>query len=218
LNRAESQFRNRLEQRLLDAGLTSRLDPGEFEQLEQYCQLLNRWNRRINLTSLPLQDFPAATLDRLLVEPLVAAGSLENIPASWFDLGSGGGSPAIPLKVVRPALRLTMVESSSRKAAFLREAVHVVGLSGAVVLDGRVEALAQRVRAGSVDVVTARAIRIDEGLMAAVSHLLGIGGRLLLFGSEIEPAPPGFRVSELKKLPGGGDNLSILRRVEIGNA
>ena len=218
MNLAESQFRNRLEQRLLDAGLTSTLHPGEFEHLEQYYQLLSRWNRRINLTSLPLPDFPAATLDRLLVEPLIAAGSLENIPVSWFDLGSGGGSPAIPLKVVRPAVRLTMVESSSRKAAFLREAVHVVGLSGAAVLDGRVEALAQRVRAGSVDVVTARAIRIDEDLMAAVSHLLGIGGRLLLFGSETEPPPPGFRISGLKKLPGDGDNLSILRKVEIGNA
>jgi 16S rRNA (guanine527-N7)-methyltransferase len=218
VNLAESEFRNRLEQRLRDAGQTSTLDPGEFEHLEQYYQLLSRWNRRINLTSLPLPDFPAATLDRLLVEPLIAAGSVENIPVSWFDLGSGGGSPAIPLKVVRPAVRLTMVESSSRKAAFLREAVHVVELSGAVVLDGRVEALAQRVRAGSVDVVTARAIRIDQDLMAAVSHLLGIGGRLLLFGSETEPPPPGFRISELKKLPGDGASLSILRKVEIGNA
>ena len=218
MNASASQFRGRLEQRLRDAGLTSALDPGEFELLEQYYQLLTRWNRTINLTSLPLADFPAATLDRLLVEPLVAAGSIENIPISLFDLGSGGGSPAIPLKVVRPAVRLTMVESSSRKAAFLREAVHVAGLSGAVVLDGRVEALAQRVRAGSVDVVTARAIRIDEDLLAAVSHLLGVGGRLLLFGSDAEPAPVGFRMSELKKLPGEGDNLSVLQRIEVGNA
>jgi hypothetical protein len=74
------------------------------------------------------------------------------------------------------------------------------------------------VRAGSVDVVTARAIRIDQDLMAAVSHLLGIGGRLLLFGSETEPPPPGFRISELKKLPGDGASLSILRKVETGNA
>jgi 16S rRNA (guanine527-N7)-methyltransferase len=213
---AASPFRDRLEQRLRDAGLTSTLAPGQLVRLEQYYQLLSRWNRRINLTSLPLPDFPAATLDRLLVEPLIAAGSLEDIPASWFDLGSGGGSPAIPLKVVRPAVSLTMVESSSRKAAFLREAVHVVGLSGAVVLDARVEALSQRVRAGTVDIVTVRAVRIDEDLITAVSHLLKIGGRLLLFGSDTEPAPPGFRISELKKLPGEGDNLSILRRVEVG--
>ena len=56
MNASASQFRGRLEQRLRDAGLTSALDPGEFELLEQYYQLLSRWNRRINLTSLPLPD------------------------------------------------------------------------------------------------------------------------------------------------------------------
>jgi 16S rRNA (guanine527-N7)-methyltransferase len=206
-------FRDRLELRLRDAGLTFTLQAREFERLEQYYQLLSRWNRRINLTSLALPDFPAATLDRLLVEPLVAASSLEDVPVSWFDLGSGGGSPAIPLKVVRPAVRLTMVESTSKKAAFLREAVHVVGLSEALVLDARVEALAQRVGAGTVDVVTVRAVKIDEDLIVAVTHLLKIGGRLLLFGSDAEPAPPGFRIVELRKLTGERDSLSVLRRV-----
>jgi 16S rRNA (guanine527-N7)-methyltransferase len=212
VNPAASPFRDRLELRLRDAGLTFALQPGELERLERYYQLLSRWNRRTNLTSLSLEDFPAATLDRLLVEPLVAASSVENLPVSWFDLGSGGGSPAIPLKVVRPGLRLTMVESSSKKAAFLREAVHVVGLPDAVVLDARVEALAQRVRAGTVDVVTVRAVRIDEDLIASVTHLLTVGGRLLLFGSDTEPAPPGFRIVELRKLTGERDSLFVLRR------
>ncbi len=211
-----ASFRDRLELRLRDAGLTSTLQAGEFECLERYYQLLSRWNRRINLTSLSLADFPAATLDRLLVEPLVAASSLEDLPVSWFDLGSGGGSPAIPLKVMRPAVRLTMVESSSRKAAFLREAVHVVGLLDALVLDARVEALAQRVGARTVDVVTVRAVKIDEDLIAAVTHLLKLGGRLLLFGSDAEPAPPGFRIVELRNLTGERDSLSVLRREENG--
>jgi 16S rRNA (guanine527-N7)-methyltransferase len=211
MNRVPSPFRDRLEQRLREAGLAFALEPGQFEHLEQYYQLLTRWNRRINLTSLPLPDFPAATLDRLLVEPLGAAGSLEDTPVSWFDLGSGGGSPAIPLKVVRPVVHLTMVESSSKKAAFLREAVHVVGLSAALVLDARVEALAQRVRAGTIDVVTVRAVRIDEDLIAAVSHLLKVGGRLLLFGSDGGSAP-GFRLVELRRLPSEGGNLSILEK------
>jgi 16S rRNA (guanine527-N7)-methyltransferase len=189
------------------------LQAGEFERLEQYYQLLSRWNRRINLTSLALPDFPAATLDRLLVEPLVAASALDDLPVSWFDLGSGGGSPAIPLKVVRQAIRLTMVESSSKKAAFLREAVHVVGLPDAIVLDTRVEALTHRVRAGTVDVVTIRALKIDEELIAAVTHLVKIGGRLLLFGSEAEPALPGFQIAEIRKLPGEGDSLSVLERM-----
>jgi 16S rRNA (guanine527-N7)-methyltransferase len=213
VNRAASPFRDRLELRLRHAGLTFMLQAGEFERLEQYYQLLSRWNRKINLTSLALPDFPDATLDRLLVEPLLAASSLGDLPVSCFDLGSGGGSPAIPLKVVRPAIRLTMVEASSKKAAFLREAIHAVGLSDAVVLDAWVEALAHRVRAGSVEVVTVRALKIDEELIAAVTHLLKIGGRLLLFGSDTEPALPGFRIAEIRKLPGEGDSLSVLERL-----
>ena len=204
MNGAASAFRDRLGERLRDAGLPFTVKPDEFGQLERYYQLLSRWNRRINLTSLSLPDFPAATLDRLLVEPLVAAGSVEDIPLSCFDLGSGGGSPAIPLKVVRGAIRMTMVESSSRKAAFLREAIRVVGLSGALVLEARVEALAQLVEAGTVEVVTVRGVRIDEDLIAAVSHVLKVGGRLLLFGPGPEPAPAGFRMVELKRLPGDG--------------
>jgi 16S rRNA (guanine527-N7)-methyltransferase len=210
---SQAQLRIQLEQRLRDAGVGLNLKPGELEQLEQYYLLLSRWNRRINLTSLPLADFPAATVDRLLVEPLIAAGLLEDVPVSWFDLGSGGGSPAIPLKVVRPHVHLTMVESSSKKAAFLREAVHVVGLSGAVVLDARAEALAQRVRAATADIVTVRAVRVDEDLISAVSHLLKIGGRVLLFGFDADPAPSGFRFVGITRLPGEGD-LSILQKVE----
>jgi 16S rRNA (guanine527-N7)-methyltransferase len=210
---AANPFRDRLGERLRLAGLPFALKPDQFGQLERYYELLSRWNPRINLTSLSLPDLPDATLDRLLVEPLVAAGSFEDIPGSWFDLGSGGGSPAIPLKVVRPALRMTLVESSSRKTAFLREAIRVVGLSGALVLETRVEALAQCVEIGTVEVVTVRAVKIDADLLAAVLHVLKVGGRLLLFGAASQPAPPGFRMVELKKLPGGGGNLSVLERV-----
>ena len=49
--------------------------------------------------------------------------------ALWFDIGSGGGSPAIPLKLARPTLPLPMVESKTRKAVFLREAVRALGLA-----------------------------------------------------------------------------------------
>ena len=71
----------------------------------------------------------------------------EPAPLAWFDLGSGGGSPAIPLKLVRPDARLTMVESKTRKAAFLREAVAQSGAADAAeVADERFEELSRRRR------------------------------------------------------------------------
>ena len=104
------EFRDRLARRArrAKAPLTiAMLDP-----LEAYFRLLTQWNHKINLTALPLDAPTDETFDRLLVEPLAAAKQIPTHTASvWLDLGSGGGSPAIPLKIARPALRLTMIES-----------------------------------------------------------------------------------------------------------
>ncbi len=105
--------------------------------LEAYFRLLTQWNAQINLTSLPLNEPSDAAFDRLLVEPLAAARQIPDASQVWYDLGSGGGSPAIPLKIARPALKLTMIESKERKAAFLREAIRTVGLAGTIVLTER---------------------------------------------------------------------------------
>src|SRR5262249_62154900 len=99
-----------------------------LDDLGAYLRLLARWNATVNLTSLALDPPGDETFDRLVVEPIVAAERMHGVPggsssvAVWYDLGSGGGSPAIPLKLVRSSWTLTMVESRERKAMFLREA------------------------------------------------------------------------------------------------
>jgi 16S rRNA (guanine527-N7)-methyltransferase len=150
-------------------------------QLETYFRLLCRWNARINLTSLPLDPPTAETFDRLLLEPLAAARFVSNAPIAWFDLGSGGGSPAIPLKIVRPAPSLTMVESRGRKASFLREAVRELALERAVVVEERFERLSAS-SCGAADLATVRGVRGDAQFLAAAGALLRPGGTLLWFG------------------------------------
>lgn len=151
-------------------------------QLVAYLETLSTWNRTINLTSLDLRGFPEPTLARLVIEPLQAAGHLPVVPFCWFDLGSGGGSPAVPLRVAAPHGRLTMVESRGRKAAFLREVARVCGLGGANVLTARIEDLPTSVQAGSVDVFTMRAVRLDDSVAEVISRLGAPGVRVLLFG------------------------------------
>jgi 16S rRNA (guanine527-N7)-methyltransferase len=183
----------------------------QFERLEAYCRLLERWNRRMNLTALPLRDFPDATLDRLLLEPLAAARLLDNAAERWLDLGSGGGSPAIPIKVARPRLDLTMVESRSRKAAFLREAVRSLGLKSAGVAEARIEALGSDWE-GEAELVTVRAVRMDQELFDVVQRLLRSGGRLLLFG----PPPVGdarFRLRARSEVAGTRTGIWVLDRL-----
>jgi 16S rRNA (guanine527-N7)-methyltransferase len=169
------------------------LTPFQLALLDRYWTLLARWNTRINLTALPLQDFPDASVDRLLVEPLAAAALIESATGVWFDLGSGGGSPAIPLKIVKPELPLTMVESRARKAAFLREAIRSLELGTGQVLAERAEVVAERLPA-TADYVTVRAVRPDHALLAARRRLLSSSGRLILFGSRELPSElHGFR-------------------------
>ena len=170
--------------------------------LETYMRLLARWNLKINLTALVVDPPSDAALDRLLLEPLAAARFFPEGDLKWMDLGSGGGSPAIPLKVARPAARLTMIESKARKAAFLREASRELGLGAADVRDERIEmtlgALEGRERP---DLVTARAVKIDKRLFRLILSAMDQGGRLMVFASSAG-APPEFGdLSQVQSVP-----------------
>jgi 16S rRNA (guanine527-N7)-methyltransferase len=173
-------FRDRLGRRTKTAGIS--LPPGVTDQLEAYFRLLARWNAKVNLTSLLLDEPTDETFDRLFIEPLAAARLVEDLWTPWFDVGSGGGSPAIPLKLAKPALKLTMVESKARKAAFLREVVRALGLSDVAVETSRFEELAARPEVEGIGgFVTVRAVRPDAKLMSSVARLLRPGGHLLMF-------------------------------------
>jgi len=172
------EFRDRLMRRARRAKVV--VAPETAAILEEYFGLLDRWNAKINLTALPLRPATDETFDRLFVEPLVAARLLPDEPRVWLDLGSGGGSPAIPLKAVRPKLKLTMVESKVRKAAFLREAVRVLKLQDAAVENSRIELL-PAMFIGSASAVTVRAVRVDSTLLSRASELLATDGQLILF-------------------------------------
>jgi 16S rRNA (guanine527-N7)-methyltransferase len=159
--------------------------PSEIaERLETYFRLLAHWNRKINLTSLPLEPPTAAAIDRILVEPLVAIAFVAPRISTWFDLGSGGGSPAIPLQVAHPAKRLVMVESRERKVAFLREVVRELQLDGSEVFGNRIETLLDDpANRASADLVTVRAVRLSAPLFSQLDLLLKPGGQAVLFGT-----------------------------------
>jgi 16S rRNA (guanine527-N7)-methyltransferase len=190
---------SRLVARASAAGIN--LSPALAARLESYYRLLAHWNASINLTALQLDPISDHALDRLLIEPLAGA---RYIPASppgpiWFDLGSGGGSPAIPLKLARPLARLTMVESRERKVAFLREAIRILELGESSVEASRIETVADsHPLAGSIELVTVRAVRIDPSLFGSIRSLLRSGGRVVLFGARGQDLPRDFQRIENK--------------------
>ena len=210
------EFRDRLARRARRA--KAPLTLGMLEPLEAYFRLLTQWNAKINLTALPLDAPTDETFDRLLVEPLAAARQIPtHTPAVWFDLGSGGGSPAIPLKIARPALRLMMIESKERKSAFLREAIRALGLAETTVETERFEVASTKPQhTATADVVTVRAVKADSLLFEAAEQMLKEGGRLLLFrpAHSASADPSGFdRVNTVPLIDSPPSFLSIYRRV-----
>jgi 16S rRNA (guanine527-N7)-methyltransferase len=198
------EFNERLAKRARKANVT--LDPQAIESLAAYYRLLEFWNEKVNLTAFSLKDAPDEAIDRLLIEPLVAARHLHGSHGHGpqlgprprlLDIGSGGGSPAIPLKIAIPSLHLIMVESKTRKSAFLREAVRHLSLSDTAVETVRAEDLLTRPELHeSQDLVSVRAVRVEQRLLTSIQAFLRLGGRILLFrtssGTDTPPlvAPP----------------------------
>ena len=117
------------------------LDAEQIDRLARFVELLLARNQQLNLTRIVE---PAEVERRHLLDSLTCAlPALHDLMAgvSWhcIDVGSGGGLPGIPLAIVFPALRITLLESVGKKAAFLREAVDVLRLTGTAVCAERAE-------------------------------------------------------------------------------
>ena len=174
------EFQDRLARRAKRAGTP--LTPDLAARLETYFRLLETWNRKINLTGLNLAEASPETIDRLLVEPLVAARHIPAGTTRMMDVGSGGGSPAIPMALAMPSVRLLMVESKTRKSVFLREAIRAVELTGADVAASRFEELLARPDLHDAhDLVTIRAVRVESRVLSNLQAFLKPRGLLFLF-------------------------------------
>jgi 16S rRNA (guanine527-N7)-methyltransferase len=191
---ASREFRDRLRRRAKSAGIP--LDLALIEKLEIYYQLLTKWNAKINLTAFKLTpEGDDDAIDRLLIEPVAAAQYVPENAKSLLDAGSGGGSPAIPLKLASKNLSLRMVEVKTRKAVFLREAVRELGLRDTDVETSRFEELLPRAELHeALDLVSIRAVRVETRTLNTLQAFLRPGGKLLLFRgsshSDLEDSPP----------------------------
>lgn len=188
------EFRDRLHRRAKRAGIT--VGPELTTGLEAYYRLLATWNQKVNLTSLNLQEASDEAFDRLLVEPLVAAQHAPPRLQRMMDVGSGGGSPGLPLALAIPGVSLLMVESKTRKSVFLREAIRTLGLATADVVTARFEELLTRPELHEAHgLITVRAVRVETRVLLGLQAFLQPGGRLFLFRGPVssdtpETAPP----------------------------
>jgi 16S rRNA (guanine527-N7)-methyltransferase len=122
-------------------------------QIQQYIRILLAWNDKVNLTAI--RD-PLEILYRHFCESMFAGISVPIEHGRLADVGSGGGFPGLPLKILRPGLQVFLIESNLKKATFLAEVIRELGLSGAQVLVRRYEELGEEI--APLDYICARAM------------------------------------------------------------
>ena len=205
---------------LLEPYIDPPLPASALEQISIYIDLLLRWNQRINLTAIRDPEeivtrhfgesfllarhlFPGRVARTLLSAqasspspnagaPLLAQVAMSGVlpRPQVLDMGSGAGFPGLPTKIWSPEIRLTLIESNHKKAAFLREAARRLTLTDVNVLAERAETLVSQ-GPPQANVVTLRAVeRFDTVLPLAVRFLAPDARIALLIGTSQLPALP----------------------------
>jgi 16S rRNA (guanine(527)-N(7))-methyltransferase RsmG len=135
--------------------------PPVHEKLSIYIRELERWNSRVNLTSLRGEEL----VRRLVVEPSKIGRQLQ-MSGTLVDIGSGNGSPGIPLHLTLGLARVHLVEARTRRAAFLRHVANLVDPEKINVHKARLEDIEDG--AGRVDWVSMQAVHPSAVLLSAL--------------------------------------------------
>ena len=155
------------------------LRPGQLNKFQTYLDELKAARPRLRLTAL---TDPEAVQRRHFLEPLALLAALEEIDAlgkTAIDIGSGAGFPGLPIKIVRPALRLTLLEANAKRAAFLERLVQRLSLERVTVVNDRAEEVAHNPEhREAYDLVLARAVAPLPTLVELTLPFLRLGGVL----------------------------------------
>jgi 16S rRNA (guanine527-N7)-methyltransferase len=164
------------------------LSAGVREGLLAYGGLLLSWGDRINLTAAKSRE--ALIGEHLPDSFAIAAGLYRRGTAAGeiVDVGSGGGLPAIPLALLRPNDRFTLIEATAKKVAFLRTAVREMALTDRVRVEHRRMGPPGE-ETGAFDVATSRAMLAPPEWMTLARHLVRLGGMVFCLGTAKLAAP-----------------------------
>lgn len=185
---------NKLSRLLAEAGIS--LSDHQQQQLVAYVELLHKWNKAYNLTSV--RD-PNEMLVRHILDSIIVAPHLKG--ERFIDVGTGPGLPGIPLSVVLPEVQFTLLDSLGKRVRFLRQVQHELKLENVIPVQSRVEEFAE----GPFDGVISRAFASLTDMVNWCHHLPGNNGRFyalkgVLPEDEIAQLPAQFTVENIVKL------------------
>lgn len=157
------------------------------QQFEHYFELLVEWNENINLTAIT--DKKEVYLKHFYdsIAPILQ-GWIENKSIKLLDIGAGAGFPSLPMKILYPALDVTIIDSLNKRILFLNHLSDELGLEKVHFYHGRAEDFAQdKDFRAQFDIVTARAVARMQILAELTIPFLKVGGRLLAFKASNAP-------------------------------
>jgi 16S rRNA (guanine527-N7)-methyltransferase len=155
----------------------------QSERLARYCAELEHWNKKVNLTGLSGADLAR----RLVAEPVWIAKQL-NPTGHLLDIGSGNGSPAIPIHIVCQLRTSHLVESRAKRATFLRHAAATLGLKGVEVHKDRFENL--NLNNVKMDWITMQAVALTPDLLVAIRRIAHKSTTLAWITADASPPIP----------------------------
>jgi len=162
-----------------ELGLT--IGDGQAEQFVRYLAHLIEWNKTINLTAIidPKEIIIKHFVDSLAA--LVATSFPQN--GVVLDVGSGGGFPGIPLKIVRSDMRLVLIEPVRKKCSFLNSVIGLLKLQDVSTFDGNIEQYVKQSIRHVIDLVVVRALKYEE-IRNHIPVLLTSKGKIVLYRTE----------------------------------
>lgn len=189
-------------QALFNVHLTGR----QVIALAAYERELIEWNQKFNLTAI--RDAAGIRTKHFLDSFSCVLAWKANPPANLIDIGSGAGFPGIPLKIIYPNTKVTLVESVGKKAMFCQHVASMLGLEGVNVIHARAEDLGQkREHRERYDWGIARAVANMRVLAEYLLPLVQVGGTMLAQKGESGPAEVHAAEKAIKLLGGEVRNL-----------
>jgi 16S rRNA (guanine527-N7)-methyltransferase len=163
-----------------ELGLT--ISESHAEQFVRYLTHLIRWNKTINLTAIIDSK---EIITKHFVDSLAALVSTNFRQDSIvLDVGSGGGFPGIPLKIVRSDIQLTLIEPVQKKCSFLNSVIGLLQLRDVSTFAGTIEQYAKQTLNNSIDTVVLRALKFDD-IQKCIAALLTEKGKVILYRTSV---------------------------------
>jgi 16S rRNA (guanine527-N7)-methyltransferase len=205
--------------RLLKENLEIDLNSRQVEQFSKYFKFLNEFNSHTNITRIAPEEIPLLHFyDSLTLSKFLDLSAVKTL----IDIGSGAGFPGVPLKIIFPNLKVTLVDSKRKKTNFLNELIEILELENIEAVHGRAEDLGKDKKyRESFELVTVRAVSETKDLVKLVLPFIYENGSIILYKgpkaeSELENAKPELKRYKLKaelysfSLPGSGQKRVLL--------